>query len=700
MNTSPLSIQAIGYCIVVLANLMLLGQLYRRGFLSGRAGRYEWLFVIGVVLTGAWGLAALLGDRLQSLTWDRLATLADVLRYDVWLIFLLLMLYPQSVRLWHRQPLAVTSTVVVVFGLVALATDAYLRQGHGPIIIACGLALAVTGLLLLEQVFRNQPAESIWNVKPLCLGLAFAFAFDVFVFSEAAMFGRLDRDAMDVRGVVHAFSMPLLWVASQRHRSWIQRIQLSRSAVFYSATLLLIGVYLLFIAGVGYYLRYFGGAWGRALQVAALAVALLLLLVILLSTSIRARLRVSLGKHLFRYRFDYRDEWLRFTGMLSTPAEPNQVGSLVVQGLANLVECPAGVLWTQELGGGDFVPASSWNMGVGETKELADSSLCRLLREREWIVDIHEYRSRPSHYGDLVLPLWLATHRTAWLVVPLLVGGTMIGFVVLATPRTAVDLNWEVRDLLKTAARQAAVFISQMHATEALLEARKFDAFNRMSAFVVHDLKNIITQLSLMLKNAQRHGSNPEFQRDMLATVESSLEKMRQMMAQLREGQKPAGSASGVDLTSVLKRLQASAASRGRHLDLDLVDAIATRGHEQRLERVLGHLVQNALDATTATGRVWVRLERDSGRASIVVADTGAGMTHEFIQTQLFRPFNTTKESGMGIGSYESFQYVKELGGAIAVESEVGQGTAIKITLPLLEMRTQSDLTTPGMLTL
>ena len=700
MNSNHMSIQAIGYGAVVVANLVLLLQLYRRGFVSGQAGRYEWLFVIGVALSGSWALAALLGDELQSLTWDRIAGVADVLRYDTWLIFLLLMLYPQPVRLWRKRPLAMAVFVVVTFGLAALCADAYLPRGSRQLIISSALALAVVGLLLLEQVFRNQPPESIWNVKPICLGLAFGFAFDVFVFSDAAMFGRLDRDAVDVRGVVHALTTPLLWVASQRHRSWVQRLQLSRSAVFYSATLLLIGVYLLFIAGVGYYLRYFGGSWGRALQVAALAAAMLLLVMVLLSTSIRARLRVSLGKHLFRYRFDYRDEWLRFTGMLSTPTEPNQVGSLVIEGLANMVECPAGVLCTQELGGGDFVPTAHWNMTAGDVKEAVNSSLCRLLREREWIVDIQEFRSRPSQYGELVLPLWLATHRTAWLVVPLLVGGNMIGFVVLAKPRTAVDLNWEVRDLLKTAARQAAVFLSQMHATEALLEARKFEAFNRMSAFVVHDLKNIITQLSLMLKNAQRHGANPEFQQDMLVTVESSLEKMRQMMAQLREGQKPAGSASGVDLPSLLQRLQVAAAGRGRQLDLDLIDAIATRGHEQRLERVLGHLVQNALDATSATQRVWVRLEREAGRASIVVADSGAGMTQEFIQTRLFRPFNTTKEGGMGIGSYESFQYVKELGGSLTVESEVGQGTVVKIVLPLLETRTQSDLTAPGILSL
>jgi len=263
---------------------------------------------------------------------------------------------------------------------------------------------------------------------------------------------------------------------------------------------------------------------------------------------------------------------------------------------------------------------------------------------------------------------------------------------VLAQPRTPMDLDWEVRDLLKTAARQAAGFLAQMHATEALLEARKFDAFNRMSAFVVHDLKNIVTQLSLMLKNAERHRGNPEFQADMLTTVENSLEKMRQMMLQLREGERPVGRSSGVDLHGVVARIAQATRQRGRTLEVSGVDQLATRGHEQRLERVIGHVVQNALDATPESGRVWVKLQQSAGRALVEVGDTGAGMSPEFIQSRLFRPFNSTKSSGMGIGSYESFQYVKELGGSIDVKSELGHGTVVTLLLPLFDHRSASDL--------
>jgi putative PEP-CTERM system histidine kinase len=254
-------------------------------------------------------------------------------------------------------------------------------------------------------------------------------------------------------------------------------------------------------------------------------------------------------------------------------------------------------------------------------------------------------------------------------------------------------VNWEVNDLLKTAGRQAASYLAQMLATEALLEARKFEAFNRMSAFVVHDLKNIVTQLSLMLKNAKRLHANPEFQQDMLMTIENSLDKMRQLMLQLREGATPAGSAVGVDLGAIAQRIAAGVAQRGRRLEVDAAErAVFTRGHEERLERVLGHLVQNALDATDAAGRVWLKVDRLVGQARVVVGDTGCGMTPEFVRERLFKPFQSTKKAGMGIGAFESFQYVQELGGQVQVHSTPGQGTEVTLLLPVFELHREAGL--------
>lgn len=147
-----------------------------------------------------------------------------------------------------------------------------------------------------------------------------------------------------------------------------------------------------------------------------------------------------------------------------------------------------------------------------------------------------------------------------------------------------------------------------------------------------------------------------------------------------------------MNLGRIVQRIEAVAAGRGRTLEVQVSEPVITRGHEERLERIIGHVVQNAFDATDPGGRVWLNLDRASGQARIVVGDTGQGMSRDFIRDRLFKPFQTTKQAGMGIGAYESFQYVQELGGRIEVDSQLGQGTTVSLLLPLFEAQQASDL--------
>lgn len=629
--------------------------------------------------------------------------LSDMLRYAAWFAFLLAVLRRQNAGVYPAGMswLGTAAYALMVFAVVARGMQLSGSQALGDptrLALYASMAMPVFTLMLVEQLFTNVSEDSRWNVKPLCLGLAGIALFDLYMYSQAVLFNRLDSDAFSIRGAMHVLMLPLLWLASTRRRNWLDKIQVSRKAAFHSATLLIAGIYLLFVSLVGYYVRFFGGEWGRALQLGLVFFGLLSLVVLALSGSVRASLRVFLGKHFFRYRYDYREEWLRFTQTLSSKNSPQEMGQQVVRGLADLLESPGGGLWMRDRNEAKFSQTARWNLGESREKEDAGSPLCTFMATSGWVVNLEEFRSFPRRYGAMVLPAWLQEIEQAWLIVPLTVSDEMIGFVVLARARTRVDVNWEVNDLLKTAGKQAASFLAQMQATEALLEVRKFDAFNRMSAFVVHDLKNIVTQLSLMMKNAQRHSQNPEFQRDMLLTVENSLDRMRQLMLQLREGATPPGTAVGVDLGDIVARMEAMATSRGRRLEVAIMTRVGTRGHEERLERVVGHVVQNALDATPASGSVKLTLDRQGGQARIEVTDTGQGMTKEFIRERLFKPFQTTKQAGMGIGAYESFQYVQELGGKIDVDSELGQGTRVTMLLPLFEIQKESDLhpqTTP-----
>jgi putative PEP-CTERM system histidine kinase len=698
MNTATLQTSVYGFLLGALTYGAYAAFLLRSGALRGATGTAASRSLTAAVLaTVLWSCSGLASAVLVSETLALVTQGLDNVRYGLWFWFLLVLIEPARER-GKRSTVSflyMTGGLLVAVDLAALTVSSggWLSDPQWLRLSLFGiLALPIFGLILVEQLFRNLDEDSRWNAKPLCIGLGVVFCFDLYLYSRAVLFGGVDGDLASIRAGIHSLSVPFLLIASRRRANWIAKLQVSRAVAFYSASLLLAGLYLLFIAGIGYYVKVFGGEWGSALQTIGLFAAITFLAVLFVSGSMRARLRIFVGKHFFSYRFDYREEWLKFTNILSTGQSPQDTGTLIIRGLADMVESPAGSLWMKELDAPEFFQAARWNTPTVEAREAGSAPLPAFLGRTGWIVDLDQYRTAPEAYERLDLPAWLSERQQLWLIIPLRLSQDLIGFVTLERPRAPMDLNWEVRDLLKTASRQAASFLAHVRTTEALLEARKFDAFNRMSAFVVHDLKNIVAQLSLMMKNAERHGGNPEFQRDMLSTVESSLDKMRQLMLQLREGEVAPDGRSGVELLPIVRRIETAAIQRGRTVEVEASERVITRGHEQRIERVLGHMVQNALDATTPANRVWLKMKRMKGQVRIEVGDTGKGMSDEYVRHRLFKPFQTTKDSGMGIGTFESLQYIRELGGSIAVDSQLGHGTVMTILLPLLDRQTATDL--------
>ncbi|WP_341643701.1 XrtA/PEP-CTERM system histidine kinase PrsK [Thauera sp. SDU_THAU2] len=654
-------------------------------FFAWRGGLPGGVLLVAVMLSCLWAATEASSVYFTGAPWPVLGVLLDCLRGAAWFAFLIVLMRP----LWGarvRWP-AYLAAGVVGSQLASLAFEVFVPGIVLPIrpILVAWLAHAVVGLMFIEHLYRALPDASRWGIKPLCIGLGAGYIFELYLFADAALFNRIDLDVIAVRGVAHALLIPLIALSGTRSPTWTLRMAVSREVVFHSAALAAAGVYLLVIAAVAYYVRYFGESWGRALQMALLFGGLVLLGALLFSGSQRARLRVLLSKHLFPYRYDYRTEWLRFTQALAAADKGLDLGQSVVKALSDLVESPGGALWLRD-SYGKFAPYARLNRPAIDAVESMDSGLCRFLDEREWIIDLEEYRSRPRYYDGLVLPDWLSSLPDAWLVIPLRSTDSLLGFVVLATPRAPFEVDWEVLDLLKTAQRQAAGYLERMLAAEALLEARKFDSFNRMSAFIVHDLKNLVAQLSLMLKNAERHGHKPEFQQDMLETVSHVESRMRGLMTQLQE-KRPIDSPRGVDIVQILRTVCESKRSQSPVVQLldPLPHQAMVLAHPERLERIIGHVVQNALDATNEDGKVTAQLSlAGDGKVSLVIADTGCGMSADFLRDRLSRPFQTTKASGMGIGVFETRQYLNEIGGDLQFESEVGQGTRATILLPCL----------------
>lgn len=608
--------------------------------------------------------------------------LADALRTGGWLLFVGLLLEgSRALRVAVPGLFLMLAAAWFLYPAPPLAENAvFASPSRLPFIML--IAVAVGGLVLTEQVFRRAREHARWGLKPLCLGLGAAFAFDLYLSADALLFGRLDPGVWAARGLVHALAIPCIALATVRNQDWTIDLAVSRGVILHSTAFLASGIYLLTVAAAGYYVRYFGGSWGKTLQVAFIFAALLLLGWLFSSGALRSKLRVFINKNFFSYRYDYREEWLRFTNLLATRDAGVGNAERSIRALANLVESPGGALWLRDAALGAFAQNARWNMAAVQAHEPADGPVARFLAATGWVVDLRQYRKQPSGYDGLQLPEWLRTLPSAWLVVPIVVDDELLGFVILAEPRAAVEVNWEVLDLLKTAARQVGSFLAQVEASEALLEARKFESFSKMSAFVVHDLKNLVAQLSLLLKNAERHRHNPRFQEDIFATVKHAQERMTRLLEQLSTGSRGEEALRAIDLGALVQRVLAGKPERPQ-IALETGNAeAATLGYEQRLERVVGNLVQNAIDATRERGEVRVRVDAEGANAVLEVIDSGCGMSEQFVRERLFRPFQTTKGTGMGIGAYEAAQYAKELAGRIEVESHPGAGTRLRLLLP------------------
>ena len=648
--------------------------------------QWQWtVFFLSAVASAAWA-ALFAGWFGLGLPVAALAQLAEVLRSAGWTIFLLMLMRPANniagKKLVNTRPF--TIAVVAYQALLLVAT---LLVGLGFWSAFAGLvettaraASAVVGLLLVEQLFRSSTEHERWSMKFVCLALAGLFVFDFYLYSDAMLFHTVNPEILAARGFVNALLIPLFLVSLNRNLEWTRGIAVSRRILFHSTALIGSAGYLLLMAAAGYYLRYFGGQWGGVLQMAFLFAAALLLVVVLFSGAVRSKLRVFISKHFYQYSYDYREEWIRFTRVLSA-AGPG-LGERVIEAVAQLVESGAGTLFVARHAG-QFDVDAQWNSSLICPAVQASSELCRFLEQKQWIVDLQDYRNAPEKYEDIEIEPWLLKNPAAWLLIPLILQGRLFGFILLERSRSKIELNWEILDVLKIAASQAVSYLAQQQSADGLMIARQFESFNRMSTFIVHDLKNMVAQLSLMMVNAEKHQDNPEFREDMLETIDHSIQKMKTLLQKLARGVE-ADYVSALALDELLRRVIESKSPYEPKPELRVAQAgIMVLANRERLERVLGHLIQNAIEATPRQGLITVRLRLHQGTVELEIADSGAGMSEEFIRDKLFSPFVSTKVAGMGIGVFETREYIEQLGGRLEVSSQLNKGSCFKISLPV-----------------
>lgn len=650
------------------------------------------LLLLAVFVSLLWAVVAAVYAATEFRQGMPLYALAEVVRTIIWLAFLLQLLAPLALadqppvrwRGWYGG--------LVSAGLLLILLDWFPQQFVGvDLSIAGHVGLAIGGLVLIEQLFRNTRPERRWATKFLYLGLGTLFAYDFYLYADALLFKRIDVQTWYARGLVNGLVVPLIAVSAARNPDWSLDVFVSRRMVIHSAAVFGAGLYLLVMAAVGYYIRFYGGVWGTAIQLVFLVGAGVLLAALLFSGQLRAGMRLFLSQHFFSYKYDYREEWLKFIHTLSVTDGDGSLREQAIRALADIVHGSGGLLWTRR-DSGQFNAVAAWNLSEqGGSTEPGDSAFVEYLERQQGVIELEACEMTPELYPGFQRPNWLLALPRAWLVVPLLHGNHLTGFIVLAQPLVRQRLTWEDHDLLKTAGRQVASYVTLLDTSEALLEARQFEAFNRLSAFVVHDLKNVVAQLSLVVANAVRHKHNPAFVDDAIRTVENAAARMNQLLAQLRKDRacqldrSHRQESRWFELAPLLREVVAARAGRQPLPQLvGVEDGLLVQVNRERCGAVLQHLVQNAQEATGAGGRVELKAYRQGDRVVIEISDDGCGMEPHFIRERLFRPFQTTKgNAGMGIGVYESREFIQASGGHVEVVSQPGAGTTFLLYLPL-----------------
>jgi putative PEP-CTERM system histidine kinase len=380
--------------------------------------------------------------------------------------------------------------------------------------------------------------------------------------------------------------------------------------------------------------------------------------------------------------------------------------------MAQVINSPGGVLYLCSEDGDTFSPVARWPSVEAEAQRRppvpAHDEMVAFLRERQWVIDLAELRASPDVYGSLSLPGAIrgTPERGAAgdrLIVPLTHIDALIGFVVLEGPPPPFEPNFEDRDLLKMMGRHVAVHLAQYEADRRLAENRQFETYHRLTAFVMHDLRNLAAQLALIVSNAERHRRNPKFVDDAIDTIANSTERMQRLIEQLQRREMQ-GAPRRVSLAELARRACARcSARRPAPVCGDGTDDAWVEVDPERLTMIIEHVLRNAQDATPEDGTVTVSVSLDGSdsvaeaavpvgatsrlrvpTAALTVADTGAGMSAEFVAERLFKPFDSTKGSkGMGIGAYQVREYVRSLGGRVDVASVLGQGTRVTLRIPL-----------------
>lgn len=613
---------------------------------------------------------------------------AEILRYSFWVFALTKLIERQCDKCLPRS-ISIASNLITIccpLAAAALMISGFPEKYALKFLSWFGLGLSIYCLLLIEQLYRNIFHNRL--VRLISISLALIFFFDAFLHSQILIEAALFHNLWQVRAslnITMLIFMSISVITMRDSALLVSGLALSRPVAFYTSSLTISGMVLILLATGGYYIRTTTSSWGSFVYATIVSLGVAAIVVTFTSRNIQRKLNVIINKHLFHYKYDYRSEWLKLIRLLSQPNEDEQISQKAIDASANLFRCQGGALWQKR--GHYFVMTAQYGQidpQLKNNQEKIDTAFIVKLNQ-SWIFAASAVDPEISAHNELI-PEWLNNTQQLWLICPLLVENELTGFMVLTHPTQPENPNWEDLDLAKTVGRQVANFILRHEQSELLAQARQFEAFNKLSAFVMHDLKNLIAQQSLLVKNAEKHKDNPAFVEDTINTIKNSVDRMNNLLRKLKQNEPE--EIKIVPIRSVLieavKRCQRSHPAPSLQQNSD---DIRVKADFDSLVMVFTHLIHNAQDATNDNGFIDIYTTSKNNDIFIYIEDNGEGMTEDFLKSKLFQPFQSTKAGkGMGVGVYQAREYIENLNGEIQVESTPEQGTKFTLRIPIAEM--------------
>lgn len=661
--------------------------------------------MLGLGLETAFDGLSFLATSAESVTaWQSNSIAAKSFLPGIWLLFSLTYARGNCREFVRRWRVALALAFLVPVGMMVSSplglitgthqlepgNDWLLRLGaRGILIHAILLLTSVVILMNLESTFHSAVGIMRWRIKFMILGVSTLFVFRIYSCSQTLLFSSVSLSVKTVNAAALLVACLLMTRSLLRGKVFSVDIYPSQKLVYASFALFLSGSYIVAVGIVAKVIAVFGGGADLPLKSILVVLALAAFAVVGFSERLRQRFKDFVSRNLRRPLYDYRHIWTSVTEQTSSLVDDTALCRAVVKLTSDTFQALSVTIWLADTGKEQFVFAASTSLGESAGQNLVErqEDVRPLLGEMLKYPNPSDFNKHSEKWSESLRARNPSVFKQGGglIFVPLIARGEALGLMSLGDRVNEAPFSAQDFDLLKCLADQTASDLLNIQLSQKLLQTKQMEAFQTVSAFFVHDLKNTASSLSLTLRNLPVHFDDPEFREDALRAISNSVDHLNELISRLSTlREKVELHKAEADLNEVVgQALRGFQGMRLANLVTVFGDAPKVSLDREQMQKVITNLVLNARDAVGGGGEIRVETGRHNGWAFLSVKDNGCGMSPEFVSRSLFRPFQTTKKNGTGIGMFQSKLIIEAHKGKIEVESRPREGSTFRVLLPL-----------------